>query len=121
MINPSRTEEGPGRRGSRPGPSVPWGSGGSLGERRSHYKQRGANRDGSAPLFPFLKCPHTRKEKISNSDDEIAAWLGREQAKSKGHSGGVSARVAFETNCRIDPVPLVATLEQVCLSVPQSG
>ena len=61
-------------------------------------------------FLPFLRCLHTRKEKISNIDDEISAWLGREQAKSKGHSGGVSARVAFETNCRIDPVPLVATL-----------
>jgi len=30
--------------------------------------------------------------------------------KSKGHPRGVSARVAFETNCRIDPVPLVVTL-----------
>ena len=29
---------------------------------------------------PFLlpKCPHARKEKISNGDNEIAAWLGRE-------------------------------------------
>src|SRR5262249_60001411 len=92
------------------GPSVPRGSWGREGTPPTIIKQRGAEPRWLCAPFPLPKCPHTRKEKISNSDDEIAAWLGREQAKSKGHSGGVSARVAFETNCRIDPVPLVATL-----------
>jgi hypothetical protein len=46
MIDPGRTsrsaEEGPGRSGILDrGLSVPWGSGGSLGERRSYYKRGG--------------------------------------------------------------------------------
>jgi hypothetical protein len=56
---------------------------GDVGERRDDYKpqrysvptkQKGRT---PRPFFPFLKCPHTRKEKISNCDNEIAAGRGR--------------------------------------------
>src|SRR5215471_745533 len=73
---------------------------GGCGNADSYYKAKRRRTAMARRLFlPFLRCLHTRKEKISNIEDEISAWLGREQAKSKG----VSARVAFETNCRIDP------------------
>src|SRR5215471_12464874 len=70
---------GPGRRGSiSPGPSVPGGVfGGTLGERRSHYKAKGRRPDSAAPLFPFLSAPTRSKGEISNGDNKIAAWLGR--------------------------------------------
>ena len=43
-----------------------------------------------APLLSFPKCPHTRKEKISNSDDKIAAGLGQEGPRRIPHNGRIS-------------------------------
>ena len=58
------------------------GSGGTLGNAAHDYKRfrsnqaKGAQKgDSSAPPLPVPL--HLRKEKISNSDDEIAAGLGR--------------------------------------------
>jgi hypothetical protein len=65
-----------------------------MGERRRYYKSRGilfqsakgAQRvDGLCAPTPLLKCPHTRKEKIEDFDDEIAAEPGR---KSLPRFGG---------------------------------
>jgi hypothetical protein len=81
---PDRQRKAPRERKSLTrGLSVPR-YGGRWGERRLTYKRRAPIAKGrsrasvSAPLLPLLKCPHTRKEKISNSDDEIAAGLGQE-------------------------------------------
>src|SRR5262245_26840466 len=79
------------KSGSRPGPSVPGVRGDVGGNAASHYKRRalpiakGRSRvERFCAPAPLPKCPHTRKEKISNSDDEIAACLGR-----VAHRGGV--------------------------------
>src|SRR5262245_57144833 len=39
---------------------------------------KGAQKEWLGAPTPLPKCPHTRKGKISNSGDEIAAGLGRE-------------------------------------------
>src|SRR5262245_45752496 len=54
-----------------------WGNADSHHKRRVPPIAKGAVGLASLRPYPFLKCPDTRKEKISNSDDEIAAWLGR--------------------------------------------
>jgi hypothetical protein len=86
MIDPGRTsrsaEEGPGRREFSTGALAFPGEEGTLGERRSRLyalcgfrsnQAKGAQKvDGSAPLLPLPRNPG-----ISNSDDEIAAGLGR--------------------------------------------
>src|SRR5262245_53915925 len=58
------------------------GYGGRWGNAASHYKRRalpiakGRSRvERFCAPAPLPKCPHTRKEKISNSEDEIAAGL----------------------------------------------
>jgi hypothetical protein len=61
------------------GLSVPGGTWGCRGERRLtiisaavfRSNQAKGCSDGSAPLSPLPKCPHTRKEKISNSDVKL--------------------------------------------------
>jgi hypothetical protein len=42
---------------------------------RVNSNQAKGRSDESAPPAPLPKCPHTRKEKISDSDDEIAAQV----------------------------------------------
>src|SRR5262245_49848605 len=69
-----------GRGNLNRGPSVPRGSWGREGTPPTIIKQRGAEPRWLCTPFPLPKCPHTRKEKISHSDDEIAAGLGREGA-----------------------------------------
>jgi hypothetical protein len=41
--------------------------------------RKGAQKEWLCAPIPLPKCPHTRKGKISNSDDEITAGLGRER------------------------------------------
>src|SRR5262245_6638824 len=63
---------------SHRGLALPFG--GDLGGNAAHIikQSKGAqNRPVPRPLSPS-KCPHARKEKISNGDNKIAAWLGRE-------------------------------------------
>jgi hypothetical protein len=98
MIDPGRTsrsaEEGPGGRKSRTGAlAFPGDQGGSWGTPltiisaavfRSNSSKKGRRRPDLCAPTPLLKCPHTRKEKISNSDDEIAAGLGRNRTKADG-------------------------------------
>jgi hypothetical protein len=78
MIDPGRTsrsaEEGPGRRGILDrGPSVLPGDWGVLGN-AAHIisvqfqpSKRGAEGRRLCAPSPLPKCPHTRKEKISNA------------------------------------------------------
>ena len=63
-------------------------------------------------MFLLLMKSQWREGVRKDADAYVLVVPGCEGGlnKSKGHSGGVSARVAFETNCRIDPVPFVAAL-----------
>jgi hypothetical protein len=62
------TKEGPGREGiSQPGPERS-GDRGDVGERRSYYKAKGRRTAIARRPFSLPKCPHTRKDKISNRD-----------------------------------------------------
>ena len=94
LMSGRRQRKAPGEQGSlNRGLSVPGESRGSWGERRQYYKprgnlfqstKRGAGGRTSAPLLSFPKCPHTRKEKIGNSDDKITAGLGRNRIGGGG-------------------------------------
>src|SRR5262245_25168929 len=63
---------------SHRGLALPFG--GSLGGNAAHIMQqsKGAQNRPVPRRFLLPKCPHAPKEKISNGDNEIAAWLGRE-------------------------------------------
>src|SRR5215831_18170782 len=71
---------------------------GDRGERRSHHSQSKGAQNRPVPR-PFLlpEAPTARKEKISNGDNKIAAWLGRDghrlstQAKAEDGKSGTRA------------------------------
>src|SRR5262245_50225487 len=101
------------------------GTGGVGGERRLTYKRRAPIAKGRSRVerfcapAPLPKCPHTRKEKISNSDDEIAAGLGQEALRRipadgrtiKGLSGWLRPATSLVLKCsRRLPIANVAHL-----------
>src|SRR5262245_64220831 len=83
-------EEGPGRVAQPQGLAFPGDQGDCWGN-ATHIISKGAqNRDSSTPPFPPPKCPHTPpEEEVSNSDDEIAACLGRVAHRGPGMVGAV--------------------------------
>ena len=79
----------PGRRGNPPGGlAFPLGVGGHWGERRPYYKARG--RRLRPPFSPSPPLP----PRISNSDDEIAAYLGPRAGEPLGDPMQLSVHVA---------------------------
>ena len=72
-------EGGPGRRAILTGALRSRIGGSSGGTPLTSYSKAKGRRTGYRAPLSFLKAsPRTRKEKISNSDYKIAAWLGRE-------------------------------------------
>ena len=74
----SRGKAAPGAGDTHRGLALSFG--GSLGGTplTSYSKAKGRRTGYRAPLSFLKASPRTRKEKISNSDYKIAAWLGRE-------------------------------------------
>jgi len=78
MTDDGRGKAAPGEGEFSPGPCVPRYRGIGGTPLTSHSKAKGRRTGRYRAPFSFLKVPTARKEKISNGDNKIAAWLGRE-------------------------------------------